>query len=101
MKILKEENQQISHETDEEISYQATEEIRRLIVCGEDLDVHDLVMFYQWVDDSYEALGFDHVWQLLFDRCCRSSSDDHFTRLCFGRSVLQAVLKKGSLTIEH
>lgn len=64
--------------------------IARLIVQGQRLDLRDLEHFYQWIEDSYDALGFEPLWQQWFDEYCRSFCGSNFTRVCLGLSILKS-----------
>jgi hypothetical protein len=72
------------------------EEISRLIVEGENLDLRELEIFGQWTENSYEVLEFDPLLQQRFDEFCRSSSRSIFTRACFGVWMLSLALEDPS-----
>ncbi|MFH1116940.1 MAG: hypothetical protein V1792_23740 [Pseudomonadota bacterium] len=74
------------------ISDEKRRHITRLIGRGQCLDVRDLEHFYQWIDDSYNALGFEPLWQQRFDECCRSFCGSNFTRVCLGLSILKSAV---------
>jgi hypothetical protein len=72
------------------------EEISRLIVEAENLDLRELEIFCQWIEDSYEALRFDPLLQQWFDEFCRSSSYSIFTRACLGLCMLRLAIEDPS-----
>jgi hypothetical protein len=72
------------------------EEISRLIAQGENLDLRELEIFYQWIENSYEALEFDPLLQQRFDEFCRSSSGSIFTRACLGVWMLSLAIEDPS-----
>ena len=71
-------------------------QIMNLIAEGENLNVLDLEAFYRWVDDAYEALGFDPLQKERFDEYCRSSSDSHCARVFVGVWMLRLALEDAS-----
>ena len=71
------------------ISEEKRRHIVKLIGLGQSLDLRNLELFYQWMDDSYDALGFEPLWQQRFDISCRSFCGSTFTRVCLGVSVLK------------
>jgi hypothetical protein len=71
-------------------------QITNLIAEGENLNVLDLEAFYRWVDDAYEALGFDPLQKERFDEYCRSSSDLFSARVLVGVWMLRLALEDAS-----
>ncbi len=74
------------------ISEQTRSQIMRLIYEGESLDPHDLESFCDWMQASYESLGFHPVQQERFDEYCRSSHDSISMRLYVGVWMLKQSL---------
>ena len=68
-----------------------TKQILKLITDGETLNPTNLEAFYRWIDDSYEALGFDPLQQQRFDEYCRSSCDSNSMRAYLGLWILKLV----------
>jgi hypothetical protein len=71
-----------------------TKQILKLITDGENLNPTNLEVFYRWMRDSYEALGFDPLQQLRFDEYCRSSIDSVPIRVDLGVRILKLALWK-------
>ena len=69
-----------------------TKQILKLITDGENLNPLNLEVFYRWIDDSYEALGFDPLQQQQFDEYCRSSCDSNSMRVYLGLWILKLAL---------
>jgi hypothetical protein len=78
------------------ISDAKKEQIMNLIAEGGNLDHGDLEAFYRWVDDAYEALGFDPLHAKRFDEYCRSSSDAYSARVFVGVWMLKLALEDAS-----
>lgn len=74
------------------ISDPERQQIFKLITEGENLNPVELDLFYQWVQTSYEALGFHPGQQRRFDECCRSSCDSVFMRIYLGVWILRLSL---------
>ncbi len=72
------------------------ERILRLIAQGESLDLRELELFHQWIEECYEALGFDALQKKRFDACCCSSSGSSFTKVCLGVWLLGLALEDAS-----
>lgn len=75
---------------------QNTSIVLGLIAKGENLDADDLPAFYQWMDDSYEALEFNHVQKRRFDAYCRSSLDSPSMRIYVGIWILKLSIWEAS-----
>jgi hypothetical protein len=67
-----------------------------LIAQGEHLNLLDLAAFYRWVDDAYEALGFDQLQKGRFDEFCRTSCDSRCARVFAGVGILRLALEDAS-----
>jgi hypothetical protein len=72
-----------------EISRANRERIFKLIGEAETLDLLDLIAFYRWANDSYEALKFHPLKQQRFNEYCRLSCDTHSMRVYVGTWLLR------------
>ena len=83
-------------------SEQVKSQVIRLIYQGESLDPFDLEAFYNWMQASYEALGFDSAYQERFAQYCGTCCDSPPVRLYKGVWMLkQALREDDSLDISH
>ncbi|AFM26186.1 hypothetical protein [Desulfomonile tiedjei] len=78
------------------ISNQNTSIVLELVAKGENLDPNDLQAFYQWIDDSYNALEFDQVQKRRFAAYCRSSLDSPSMRIYVGVWILKLSIWEAS-----
>ena len=69
-----------------------TKRILKLITDGENLNPLNLEAVYRWINDSYEALGFDPLQQQRFDEYSRSSFDSFSIRIDLGVRILKLAL---------